>query len=306
MPRISLIALALVLMLAGCTTPTAPTTPPTDRQAGMARARISQPVSTPTQPTRRTVNLPGVQLSILEAGNGDPVIYVHGVVTTSNIFPKHVAAYSPAYRGIAVDLRGYGESEKTPSGSNIDQFVADLIALADHLDIRKPVWVGVSMGGMILQRLALTHPDRVRALVLVSTTDGAMILDKDLPTIGIDRDYREVSKHIIVESFPAGTNPRLYQPLLDRISTWNGDVLREALTSMSRFDLHGRLTAITAPTLIMVGAKDDVATPAIAKGIQSQIAGSQLVEFDTGHFMMAENPEQFQSVLGAFLTSLPR
>lgn len=83
-------------------------------------------------------------------------------------------------------------------------------------------------------------------------------------------------------------------------------MLREALTSMSRFDLHGRLTAITAPTLIMVGAKDDVATPAIAKGIQSQIAGSQLVEFDTGHFMMAENPEQFQSVLGAFLTSLPR
>lgn len=306
MPQTTLMLLILILTLAGCTTPSSSPTPTTDRQATMARARTDQQVHALAQPTRRTVSLPDVQLSILEGGSGDPVIYVHGVVTTSNIFPRYVAAYSPAYRGIAVDLRGYGDSEKTPAGSNIDQFVSDLIALADQLNIRKPVWVGISMGGMILQRLALTHPDRVRALVLVSTTDGAMILDKDLPTIGAPRDYREVSRNIIAESFPAGTNPRLYEPLLDRIPTWNGDVLREALTSMSRFNVHGQLTAINAPTLIMVGAKDGVATPAIAKGIQSQIAGSQVVEFDTGHFMMAENPEQFQSVLGAFLSSLPR
>lgn len=258
------------------------------------------------EPQRRAVSLDGVKLSVLEAGTGEPVMYVHGVVTTSHIFPKYLAAYSPAFRGIAVDLRGYGDSEKTPTGSNIDQFVADLIHLADALKIEKPVWVGVSMGGMILQRLALNHPDRVRALVLVSTTDGAMILDKDLPTIGAPRDYREVSKNIIVESFPPGTPPNLYQPLLDRIPTWNATVLREALTSMSRFNVHGQLSKINAPTLIVVGAKDDVATPAIARGIQAQIRGARLVEFNTGHFMMAEDPERFRSVLGEFLHSLPR
>lgn len=257
------------------------------------------------EPRRRTVALDGVTLSILEAGTGDPVIYVHGVVTTSNIFPKYLAAYSPEFRGIAVDLRGYGDSDKTPTGSNIDQFAADLIRLADDLHIDKPVWVGVSMGGMILQHLALTHPDRVRTLVLVSTTDGAMILDRDLPTIGAPRDYREVSKQIIVESFPPGTPPSLYQPLLDRIPTWNAPVLREALTSMSQFDVHGRLSKITAPTLIVVGVKDDVATPAIARGIRAQIAGARLVEFNTGHFMMAEDPERFQTILGTFLHSLP-
>lgn len=258
------------------------------------------------EPQRRAVSLDGVKLSILEAGTGEPVMYVHGVVTTSHIFPKYLATYSPAFRGIAVDLRGYGDSEKTPTGSNIDQFVADLIHLADALKIEKAVWVGVSMGGMILQRLALNHPDRVRALVLVSTTDGAMILDKDLPTIGAPRDYREVSKNIIVESFPPGTPPSLYQPLLDRIPTWNATVLREALTSMSRFNVHGQLSKINTPTLIVVGAKDDVATPAIAQGIQAQIRGARLVEFNTGHFMMAEDPERFRSVLGEFLHSLPR
>ena len=255
---------------------------------------------------RRSVTIDGVSLSILEAGTGDPIIFVHGVVTTSNIFPKYLNAYSPDFRGIAVDLRGYGDSQKPDSGFTIKQFSKDLIALADKLEIEKPIWVGVSMGGMILQQLALDYPERVRALVLVSTTDGTMVLDKDLPTIGNPRDFRDVSKNIIVESFPPQTSATLYQPLLDRIPTWNGTVLREALTSMAQASVQGRINAITAPTLVLVGAKDDVATPAIARGIQAQIAGAQLVKFNTGHFMMAEDPERFRKVLGEFLQSLKK
>lgn len=296
-----LFVLGVLILFAGCAETS---TTPSSGQAMRGHSSTGQITAQPAQPTRRSVSLDGVTLSILEAGTGDPAIYVHGVVTTSNIFPKYLAAYSPAYRGIAVDLRGYGDSEKTPTGSNISQFVKDLIALADRLKIEKPVWVGVSMGGMILQQLALDHPSRVKALVLVSTTDGVMILDQDLASIGNPRTNGEVSKKILLESFPAGTSPQLYQPLLDRISTWNASVLREALTSMSVFNTHGQLSAITAPTLIMVGAKDDVATPAIAAGIQTQIAGSRLVKFETGHFMMAEDPDGFRRVLGEFLHSL--
>lgn len=288
----------LLVTSAGCTQSH------TNRGTAVQTSAATHGTRTADAPRRRTVAVDGVKLSILEAGTGDPVIYVHGVVTTSNIFPNYLAAYSPAFRGIAVDLRGYGDSEKPASGYSIKQFSKDLIALADTLGIEKPVWVGVSMGGMILQQLALDHPERVRALVLVSTTDGAMVLDKDLPTIGNPRDYRDVSKNIIVESFPPGTAPALYQPLLDRIPTWNGTVLREALTDMAQANVHGQIRTITAPTLVVVGAKDDVATPAIARGIQEQIAGSQLVEFNTGHFMMAEDPEGFRRALGTFLNGL--
>jgi 3-oxoadipate enol-lactonase len=256
--------------------------------------------------TRRPVTIDGVSLSVLEAGTGDPVIFVHGVVTTSNIFSKYLNAYSPDFRGIAVDLRGYGDSQEPESGFTITQFSKDLIALADKLEIEKPIWVGVSMGGMILQQLALDYPGRVRALVLVSTTDGAMVLDKDLPTIGNPRDFLEVSRNIIVESFPPETPATLYQPLLDRIPTWSDTVLREALTSMAQANVHGQIYKITAPTLVVVGAKDDVATPAIARGIQAQITGARLVEFNTGHFMMAEDPERFRTVLGEFLQTLKR
>jgi 3-oxoadipate enol-lactonase len=256
------------------------------------------------KPRRRSVTVNGVKLSILEAGQGAPVIYVHGVVTTSNIFTKYVGAYSPDFCGIAVDLRGYGDSEKPTSGFNLDQFPKDLIALADVLGIERAVWVGVSMGGMILQRLALDNPSRVRALVLVSTMDRPMILDENPATIGKPRDYKEVSKNIIICSFPPGTRADTYQPLLDRIPTWNATVVSEALASMSKFDLRGQLTPIQAPTLIVVGEKDDSATPAIAMDMHAQIRNSKVAEFKTGHFMMAEDPERFGAVLGEFLRGL--
>jgi 3-oxoadipate enol-lactonase len=256
------------------------------------------------KPRRRSVTVNGVKLSILEAGQGAPVIYVHGVVTTSNIFTKYVGAYSPDFRGIAVDLRGYGDSEKPTSGFNLDQFPKDLIALADVLGIERAVWVGVSMGGMILQRLALENPSRVRALVFVSTMDRPMILDENPATIGKPRDYKEVSKNIIIGSFPPGTRADTYQPLLDRIPTWNATVVSEALGSMLKFDVRGQLTPIQAPTLIVVGEKDDKATPAIAMDMHAQIRNSKVAEFKTGHFMMAEDPERFGAVLGEFLRGL--
>ena len=256
------------------------------------------------EPRRRSLSINGIKLSILQAGRGDPVIFVHGVVTTSNIFTRYLNANSPDFRGVAVDLRGYGDSEKPATGFTIEHFADDLIAVADALEIACPVWVGVSMGGLILQRLALDHASRVRALVLVSTTDQALIVDDDPATIGAPRDFAQVSEKIITESFPPQTERKTYQPLLDRIPTWNANVLREALTSMRTFSARGKLSAITAPTLIAVGSKDDCTTPAIAKTMQSQLPNSRLVEFDTGHFMMAEDPERFGLVLGQFLREL--
>ena len=82
-----LFVLGLLLLVIGCAETT--TTPP----LGKVMSGIPATSQTTTQPTRRTVSLDGVTLSILEAGTGDPVIYIHGVVTTSNIFPKYLAAY---------------------------------------------------------------------------------------------------------------------------------------------------------------------------------------------------------------------
>ena len=83
----------------------------------------------------------------------------------------------------------------------------DLIALANRLKSEKPMRVGVSMGGMKLRQLALEYPSRVKALVLVSTTDGAMILDHDLPSIGKPRTNAEGPRRFCRKDFlPARTH----------------------------------------------------------------------------------------------------
>lgn len=254
---------------------------------------------------QRRVAVDGCQLNVLEDGIGFPLVFVHGVVTTSRLAAPNLAAFSPKFRGIAVDLRGYGESEKPGSGYNIDQFAADLDRMAAAMGLDRAVWLGVSMGGMILQRFCIRYPARVAAAILVSTTDQAMVLDHDIPSIGAGRDYRAVSEAIIDASFPPGADATWPRMLKERIPTWNADVLREALGSMTRFDLRGHLSGIAVPTLVLAGSEDDVATPEIARGIQAQIPGARCVVFDkAGHFMMMEQPERYRAVLREFLDGL--
>lgn len=251
---------------------------------------------------QRFVSIDGCRLNVLEDGAGFPIVFVHGVVTTSKLAAPNLAAFAPKFRGIAVDLRGYGESEKPGRGYNIDQFAADLNGLAGQMGLDRAVWLGVSMGGMILQRFCLEYPGRVAAAILVSTTDQAMVLDDDIPSIGAGRDYRAVSEAIIDASFPAGADPNWPKKLKERIPTWNADVLREALGSMTRFNVRGKLSGIIAPTLVLAGSEDDVATPVIARQIQSQIPGAKCVIFEkAGHFMMIEQPDRYRAVLRDFL-----
>jgi len=254
---------------------------------------------------QRVVPVDGCRLNVLEEGAGLPVVFVHGVVTTSQLAAANLAAFAPKFRGIAVDLRGYGESEKPGWGYNIDQFAADLNRLAEQMGFDRAVWLGVSMGGMILQRFCLEYPARVAAAILVSTTDQAMVLDHDIPSIGAGRDYRAVSGGIIDASFPSGADPSWPKKLRERIPTWNAEVLREALGSMARFNVRGKLSGITAPTLVLAGSEDDVATPEIARQIQAQIPGAKCVIFEkAGHFMMMEQPERYRAVLREFLDGL--
>lgn len=254
---------------------------------------------------QRFIQVDGCRLNVLMDGTGFPLVFVHGVVTTAQLAASNLAAFSPKFRGIAVDLRGYGESEKPGRGYNIDQFAADLDRLAAGFGVDRAVWLGVSMGGMVLQRFCLQYPSRVAAAILVSTTDRAMVLDDDIPTIGAGRDYAKVSAAIIDASFPPGADPSWPRKLKERTPTWNGDVLRGALGSMTRFDVRGELSAITVPTLVLAGSEDDVATPAIARGIQAQIPGAKCVIFDkAGHFMMMEQPDRYRAVLRDFLDGL--
>ncbi|HEY6839148.1 MAG TPA: alpha/beta hydrolase, partial [Geobacteraceae bacterium] len=128
----------------------------------------------------------GVRLHYRTSEAGQiPVVFVHGYSLSSVVWEKVQILLPPRYRSIAIDLRGFGQSDKPDDGYGYDELVEDLAEFLRHLKIRQAVFVGHAFGAMLLQHFAVRYPDRVLALVL--TSSGAATL----PPKGLDDDVRE-------------------------------------------------------------------------------------------------------------------
>jgi pimeloyl-ACP methyl ester carboxylesterase len=122
------------------------------------------------------INTPRLETHLLSSGSetGTPVIFVHGNLSSARIWEETILALPPGYRGLAPDLRGFGNSETKPVDATrgLRDFADDLYALVETLGFvatgRKAHWVGWSMGGGIVVQYDLDHPDQVASLVLVS------------------------------------------------------------------------------------------------------------------------------------------
>lgn len=117
--------------------------------------------------TKETV--PGeVELAIWRSGEGpDPVVCLHGITAQHRAFSAAARELGPSRPLVGVDLRGRGDSAKPPSGYGLDAHAGDVIRVLDHLGLGRAVIAGHSMGAFIGLKVALSYPDRVRALVLL-------------------------------------------------------------------------------------------------------------------------------------------
>ena len=105
-------------------------------------------------------------------GDGMPVILSHGFLMDREMFAPQVEALAPEFRMITWDQRGFGETESDGQPFSYWDSAADCLGLLDHLGIGRAVLGGMSQGGFLSLRAALTAPDRVRALVLIDTQSG--------------------------------------------------------------------------------------------------------------------------------------
>ena len=113
--------------------------------------------------------VPGeVELAIWRSGEGpDPVVCLHGITAQHRAFSAAAREVGPSRPLVGVDLRGRGDSAKPPSGSGLDAHAGDVIRVLDHLGLEGAVIAGHSMGAFVGLKAALSHPDRVRALILL-------------------------------------------------------------------------------------------------------------------------------------------
>jgi pimeloyl-ACP methyl ester carboxylesterase len=163
--------------------------------------------------THRTVRANGIALHVAELGSGPLVLLAHG-------FPQFWWAWraqlvelaAAGFRAVAVDLRGYGASDKPPRGYDVPTLAADLAALVSALGERDAMVVGSDLGGLLAWTIAARHPKVVRSLVLVGAAHPLRLRS----AIARDRAQRRASRYAL-RTFQV---PRRPEHLLARDSDW--------------------------------------------------------------------------------------
>jgi 3-oxoadipate enol-lactonase len=212
------------------------------------------------------------------------------------------------------DQRGHGRSPAPPGPYTMAELADDAAALIERLGIGPVVWVGLSMGGMVGQELALRHPRRVRALVLANTTSGypaeaqagwAQRIE-GIRVGGLAAVVDGALQRWFHEGFRSA-HPGTVAMWRERVLACDPAAYIACCEAISQVDTTRRLPAIDVPTLVIAGALDAGTPPAMAERIAHAIPGARLVVLPgASHLSVLEQPEAFSGTLDSWLAGLPQ
>ena len=237
------------------------------------------------------------------------VVLSHSLACSMVMWRPQLDLLESHFKVLRFDTRGHGGSDAPAGSYTLEQLVDDAIGILNELDFDRVYWVGLSMGGMIGQGLALSYPDRIERLVLADT--AAIIPDEAQPVwqerldSGHDMGMQAVAESTLERWFTPNylaKNP----PEIDQIRRQILDTPVAGYIGCSeairRLNYLNRLPAIEIPTLIMVGA-DDPGTPvAASEAMHAQIKDSKLVVIpDAAHLSNIEQTQIFNDSLITFL-----
>jgi pimeloyl-ACP methyl ester carboxylesterase len=219
------------------------------------------------------------------------------------------------FRLVLVDNRGSGRSDPAPRSLKIADMVRDIVTVLDHAGIRRSSVLGVSLGGMVAQELAVRHPERVSRLVLACTTPGwpfafPMPTGSAFLTSAVRTMPAETALRRLVENALSPQTVTHQPELVDRLVAYQRsqsvDHRAWSAQGLAGARYAGRLaqSRIQAPTLIVHGGEDRVVDPRNAKLLADRIPGAQLAMFpELGHLLFWEDPESFATTVTEFLMS---
>jgi 3-oxoadipate enol-lactonase len=239
-----------------------------------------------------------------------PLVFLHGIGGTARVWRGQLDAFSDRYRAIAWDMPGYGGSAPLPSVS--------IPALADALQdfLRqvgavKPIIVGHSIGGMIVQQLLVHDPIIAEYVVLAQTSpafgraDGDWqkeFLDARLGPLDRGETMASLAPTVVADLVGDDADPAGIELACACMASVPEASYRAAMTSMLGFDLRKSLGQICVPTLVIAGTRDKNAPAPMVKKMASFIPNATYVELEgVGHLAALEQPGEFNAVLGDFL-----
>lgn len=271
------------------------------------------------------VDVGTMSISTLEAGTGAPVLLIHGLGATKASFLPTVAALADAFHLIALDLPGFGDSDKPVAAPYDAGFFADsALALLDRLELPAAHIVGNSMGGRVAIEIGLRAPERTLALGLLAPSLAwrrprrwAPYLRLVRPELGLLQPAPRVLIDQFVRRFVPGARGGWAAAGVD-------EFMRSYLTPRGRAAFYAaarqiyleeplgergfwtRLRQLSPRSLFVWGRDDQLVPIAFAHHVREALPAARHVELDCGHVPQLERPEQTHAALRSFLTDVER
>ncbi|MBU8876218.1 alpha/beta hydrolase [Reyranella sp. MMS21-HV4-11] len=249
------------------------------------------------------------------SGSGPALLFAHGLGGNHLSWWQQVAHFAPNYTCVAFAHRGFAPSGPVPSGVDPADYAGDLAALIDHLGFPDVRLVAQSMGGWTMLEYALAHQDRVKALVL-SSTSGTIDRRGADPSGGSAYDaWLAKAEATIADGMARGIHPAigeqaarrfpdlhlLYRSIDEMAGTLDKEKLRAGLRRTAKRTL-GEFKTFRVPTLLIAGGEDIVFPPFLASAIAASLpCGEAETISDAGHSPYFEQAARFNALVDAFL-----
>jgi pimeloyl-ACP methyl ester carboxylesterase len=241
----------------------------------------------------------------LEAGQGPVLILIHGLGSSASVWRDDIGLLATAYCVIALDLPGYGKSDKPKSDYSVEYQAGVVREFIDALGAEKVALAGNSLGGWIAALVALGKPDKVSHLILVDS--AGLRREAAPPAASLNPATREEQKALLLALF--ADKSKVTERMVNEQWDYRKEIrptVEAAIESLKTKAplLDDRLKDITVPTLIIWGKQDAFVPLEAAERFARGIRGSKLVVIDNaGHLPQVEQPKAFTRAVKGFVKS---
>jgi 3-oxoadipate enol-lactonase len=242
-------------------------------------------------------------------GAGSPVVLMHAIGCDHRMWDSLAPALAPSHRVLAIDARGHGASPVPPRPYSLGDLAGDVVALLDRLGLECADFVGLSMGGMVGQALALAHPGRLDRLVIACSTssygpEGPASWQARIRAVeqgGLEAIGEMVAARYFSDGFRAA-HPGVVRTVMERFLRTPREGYLGCCDAIAALDFARDLGRIAAPTLVVAGELDTGTPPAMSEAIARGIPNAQLVVIPgAAHLAAVEAPEAFDAAVVRFL-----
>lgn len=254
----------------------------------------------------------GIEINCVIEGDGPWVTMSHSLACNLSMWDMQAKLLAKDYKVLRFDTRGHGASDAPEGTYTLEQMADDVHGLFAELGITRTHWVGLSMGGMIGETYALKYPGVFRSMVLADTTsrrppNAAQMWGERVQTA------RAQGMEALVESTLGRWFTEPYRKAHPEVMARIGADIRATpvagfagcCDAIAKIDVLDRLKEIDCPALVIVGDQDHGTPPEMARQIQANLRGSELLVIESAaHLSNVEQPEVFNRALTGFLAAV--